>query len=75
MHSDIGVGLVASSFALGRFLTTSLWPTLSAKWRRARLLFAIGNDRVLVGMNLGIPLKETTGALSFLAENQQVDTV
>lgn len=30
VHSDIGVGLVASSFALGRFCTTSLWPSLGA---------------------------------------------
>jgi len=28
VHSDVGVGLVASSFALGRFCTTSLWPML-----------------------------------------------
>ena len=31
MKSEIGVGLVASSFALGRFLTTSCWPCLGIK--------------------------------------------
>ena len=31
MKSEIGVGLVASSFALGRFCTTSCWPNLVGK--------------------------------------------
>lgn len=32
VHSELGVGLVASSFALGRFCTTSFWPILGW-WR------------------------------------------
>ena len=36
VHSDVGVGLVASSFALGRFCTTSLWPMLGFKNPRHR---------------------------------------
>ena len=36
VHSDVGVGLVASSFALGRFCTTSLWPMLGFKNPKAQ---------------------------------------
>lgn len=39
VHSDVGVGLVASSFALGRFCTTSLWPILSDFIGRKKVLF------------------------------------
>mmetsp|Transcript_45375 Transcript_45375/g.105983 ORF Transcript_45375/g.105983 Transcript_45375/m.105983 type:complete len:452 (-) Transcript_45375:84-1439(-) len=39
VHSEIGVGLVASSFALGRFCTTSLWPILSDFIGRKKVLF------------------------------------
>lgn len=39
VHSDVGVGLVASSFALGRFCTTSLWPILSDYIGRKKVLF------------------------------------
>ena len=37
MKSEIGVGLVASSFALGRFLTTSCWPILGRMVTVARV--------------------------------------
>mmetsp|Transcript_28819 Transcript_28819/g.67864 ORF Transcript_28819/g.67864 Transcript_28819/m.67864 type:complete len:464 (+) Transcript_28819:108-1499(+) len=39
MKSEIGVGLVASSFALGRFCTTSCWPILSDFIGRRKVLF------------------------------------
>ena len=37
VHSELGVGLVASSFALGRFCTTSFWPILA--WMNLVSLF------------------------------------
>lgn len=39
VHSELGVGLVASSFALGRFCTTSFWPILSDYVGRKKVLF------------------------------------
>ena len=39
MKSEIGVGLVASSFALGRFCTTSCWPKLGQEDHGLRACF------------------------------------